>query len=128
MPAARADYVFGGRKFGGNAQAITSRRWLHHTSFLWDYRPANMALLTNPAKQPQYREVGRRSCGGGGGHGSGIGCIATAVPAVGERWAGQGWVGRMAAAVVVVLWAGDARGGRSEVPGSQYKMGASESA
>ncbi|XP_031377275.1 uncharacterized protein LOC116192774 isoform X2 [Punica granatum] len=31
------DYVFGDRKFGGNAQSITKRRWLHHTSFLWDY-------------------------------------------------------------------------------------------
>jgi lipoate-protein ligase A len=48
----------GARKFGGNAQAITSRRWLHHTSFLWDFDPGNMALLTNPAKQPEYRQVG----------------------------------------------------------------------
>ncbi|KAF8057738.1 hypothetical protein HT031_005922 [Scenedesmus sp. PABB004] len=56
------DYVFGGRKFGGNAQAITSRRWLHHTSLLWDFDPANMAALTNPAKQPKYR--------GGREHGS----------------------------------------------------------
>lgn len=50
------DYVIGERKFGGNAQAITGRRWLHHTSLLWDYDPANMALLTNPARQPEYRQ------------------------------------------------------------------------
>ncbi|KAF6255713.1 hypothetical protein COO60DRAFT_1285707 [Scenedesmus sp. NREL 46B-D3] len=50
------DYVFGERKFGGNAQAITNKRWLHHTSFLWDFYPANMAALQNPAKQPEYRQ------------------------------------------------------------------------
>ncbi|KAJ1268566.1 hypothetical protein BS78_07G144900 [Paspalum vaginatum] len=28
----------GHRKFGGNAQSITKKpRWVHHTSFLWDY-------------------------------------------------------------------------------------------
>jgi hypothetical protein len=53
----RTDYVFGVRKFGGNAQAITNKRWLHHTSFLWDFDPANMAALLNPAKQPDYRQV-----------------------------------------------------------------------
>jgi hypothetical protein len=53
-----ADYVFGERKFGGNAQAITSKRWLHHTSLLWDYDQRNMAVLTNPKKQPAYRQVG----------------------------------------------------------------------
>jgi lipoate-protein ligase A len=52
-----ADYVFGERKFGGNAQAITSKRWLHHTSLLWDYDQRNMAVLTNPKKQPAYRQV-----------------------------------------------------------------------
>jgi hypothetical protein len=56
--------VLGERKFGGNAQAITSRRWLHHTSFLWDYQPASMELLTNPAKQPAYRQA--RPCLGAG--------------------------------------------------------------
>jgi hypothetical protein len=30
---------------------------VHHTSFLWDYQQRNMALLTNPAKQPAYRGV-----------------------------------------------------------------------
>ncbi|KAG2424617.1 hypothetical protein HXX76_014342 [Chlamydomonas incerta] len=51
------DYVVaGGRKVGGNAQAITGKRWLHHTSFLWDYDPAHMALLRHPPKAPKYRE------------------------------------------------------------------------
>lgn len=52
-----ADYVLGQLKFGGNAQAITGRRWLHHTSFLWDYDPAHMALLQHPRKKPKYRLV-----------------------------------------------------------------------
>lgn len=52
-----ADYVFGNHKFGGNAQAITNKRWLHHTSFLWDYDQRNMLALKNPSKQPKYREV-----------------------------------------------------------------------
>ncbi|ETV94887.1 hypothetical protein H310_11542 [Aphanomyces invadans] len=49
------DYVFGDRKFAGNAQSIGKDRWLHHTSFLWDYSPRNMQYLQNPAKQPKYR-------------------------------------------------------------------------
>lgn len=32
------DYVVGERKVGGNAQSISKNRWLHHTSFLWDFR------------------------------------------------------------------------------------------
>ncbi|KAF1336458.1 hypothetical protein FI667_g290, partial [Globisporangium splendens] len=50
------DYVFGDRKFGGNAQSISKDRWLHHTSFLWDFDPKNMEYLTNPARQPAYRQ------------------------------------------------------------------------
>ena len=49
------DYVAGQRKFGGNAQSISGPRWVHHTSFLWDFKPQHMALLANPAKQPEYR-------------------------------------------------------------------------
>lgn len=52
-----ADYVFGERKFGGNAQAITKNRWLHHTSLLWDFADARMALLKHPSKVPEYRAV-----------------------------------------------------------------------
>ena len=49
------DYTMGDRKIGGNAQAIISKRWLHHTSFLWDYSEARMALLKEPERRPEYR-------------------------------------------------------------------------
>ncbi|KAH9618698.1 hypothetical protein KSS87_016694 [Heliosperma pusillum] len=49
------DYVFGNRKFGGNAQSITKNRWIHHTSFLWDYDDRNMTYLKNPKRAPEYR-------------------------------------------------------------------------
>ncbi|GAB4813313.1 hypothetical protein N2152v2_000359 [Parachlorella kessleri] len=49
------DYVFGERKFGGNAQAITKNRWLHHTSFLWDFEGERMRLLKHPGRAPDYR-------------------------------------------------------------------------
>jgi lipoate-protein ligase A len=63
------DYVFGSLKFGGNAQSkvfgacadmrsmaqrryswaaypgIVKDRWLHHTSFLWDFHERNMTYL-----------------------------------------------------------------------------------
>lgn len=51
------DYVFGDRKFGGNAQSITKNRWIHHTSFLWDYEVNNMAYLKLPKRVPEYRSV-----------------------------------------------------------------------
>jgi lipoate-protein ligase A len=49
------DYVLGERKMGGNAQSIVKDGWLHHTSFLWDYYPENMAYLSLPSKRPEYR-------------------------------------------------------------------------
>ncbi|CAN1177954.1 Inactive lipoate--protein ligase 2 [Linum perenne] len=49
------DYVFGNRKFGGNAQSITKNRWIHHTSFLWDYEDQNMDYLKLPSRAPGYR-------------------------------------------------------------------------
>jgi len=49
------DYVIGEKKCGGNAQYIKKDRWIHHTSFLWDYRPENMKLLLMPQKRPTYR-------------------------------------------------------------------------
>ncbi|XAR71253.1 hypothetical protein NMG60_11028434 [Bertholletia excelsa] len=49
------DYVFGDHKFGGNAQSITRKRWIHHTSFLWDFESRNMAYLKLPRKAPDYR-------------------------------------------------------------------------
>lgn len=50
------DYVFGKKKFGGNAQYIQKGRWLHHTSFLWDYDPAKMDYLLLPERRPRYRK------------------------------------------------------------------------
>ena len=41
----------GDYQFGGNAQAITKGRWLHHTSFLWSFDPANMLYLQMPEKR-----------------------------------------------------------------------------
>jgi len=49
------DYVLGDRKCGGNAQYLRKERWLHHTTFLWDYDPARMDLLLHPKKTPDYR-------------------------------------------------------------------------
>ncbi|KAK9087234.1 hypothetical protein Syun_029628 [Stephania yunnanensis] len=52
LPAERENYVFGNHKFGGNAQSITKYRWVHHTSFLWDYEAKNMAYLKLPTRAP----------------------------------------------------------------------------
>lgn len=49
------DYCIGDKKCGGNAQYITKDRWLHHTSFLWDYKGRNMNYLRFPDKRPKYR-------------------------------------------------------------------------
>jgi lipoate-protein ligase A len=49
------DYAIGHVKCGGNAQYITKDRWLHHTSFLWDYQDENMEYLLLPPKRPKYR-------------------------------------------------------------------------
>ena len=49
------DYVLGDRKIGGNAQSISKDRFVHHTSFLWDYRPERMGYLKMPKKRPNYR-------------------------------------------------------------------------
>ncbi|EFJ22982.1 hypothetical protein SELMODRAFT_104155 [Selaginella moellendorffii] len=49
------DYAFGQTKIAGNAESISKDRWLHHTSFLWDYSPARMAYLTIPRRAPAYR-------------------------------------------------------------------------
>lgn len=49
------DYVIDDKKFGGNAQYLRKGRWLHHSSFLWDYKPSNMDYLQIPPKMPQYR-------------------------------------------------------------------------
>jgi lipoate-protein ligase A len=49
------DYAIGEKKCGGNAQYIRKDRWLHHTSFLWDYQEKNMDYLLLPSKRPHYR-------------------------------------------------------------------------
>jgi lipoate-protein ligase A len=50
------DYVLEQRKCGGNAQFICKQRWLHHSSFLWDYSITNMEYLLMPPKMPTYRQ------------------------------------------------------------------------
>ncbi len=50
------DYVLHDKNCGGNAQYIKKHRWLHHTSFLWDYSEENMQHLLHPRKTPSYRE------------------------------------------------------------------------
>ncbi len=50
------DYAIGAKKIGGNAQYLRKDRWLHHTTFLWDYQKMLMDLLLHPKKTPSYRE------------------------------------------------------------------------
>ncbi|NGX59755.1 MAG: hypothetical protein KR126chlam3_00912, partial [Chlamydiae bacterium] len=50
------DYAIGEKKVGGNAQYLRKMRWLHHTTFLWDYKKENMDLLLHPQKTPKYRK------------------------------------------------------------------------
>lgn len=50
------DYVLGQHKIGGNAQTITKHRWVHHTSFLWDFDPELMRYLQLPKRRPEYRQ------------------------------------------------------------------------
>jgi lipoate-protein ligase A len=49
------DYVIEEKKCGGNAQYLCKDRFLHHTSFLWDFKQENMNLLKFPPKTPSYR-------------------------------------------------------------------------
>jgi lipoate---protein ligase len=49
------DFVFGEKKFGGNAQYLQKSRWLLHTSFLWDFKQEKMEYLLLPEKRPAYR-------------------------------------------------------------------------
>ncbi len=50
------DYVIDNKKFGGNAQYLRKNRWLHHTSFLFDYHTDQMDYLNLPEKVPSYRK------------------------------------------------------------------------
>lgn len=49
------DYALGDRKVGGNAQALSRERFVHHTSFLWDADAARHSLLRLPKKRPAWR-------------------------------------------------------------------------
>jgi len=66
------DYAIGEHKCGGNAQYLRKDRWLHHSTFLWDYNPALMDLLLHPKKTPKYRE--KRS------HGAFLTCLSEHLP------------------------------------------------
>jgi hypothetical protein len=35
---------------------ISRDRWIHHTSFLWDFEASSMAYLSHPSKTPLYRD------------------------------------------------------------------------
>lgn len=50
------DYVIGSRKCGGNAQYFQKHRFVHHTTFLWDYTTNRMNTLLFPPKTPAYRQ------------------------------------------------------------------------
>ncbi len=50
------DYLIGDRKCGGNAQYFTKKKWLHHTSFLFDFEEKNMNYLRFPPQTPTYRK------------------------------------------------------------------------
>jgi len=50
------DYALFDKKCGGNAQYLKKDRWLHHTSFLWDFEKKNMDYLLHPKKTPRYRD------------------------------------------------------------------------
>ena len=50
------DFTFDDKKCCGNAQYIKKDRWLHHSSFLWDFKKQNMDYLHLPKKAPKYRE------------------------------------------------------------------------
>lgn len=49
------DYAIGHKKCGGNAQYLKKERWVHHTSFLWDFKEDQMNRLLMPEKRPSYR-------------------------------------------------------------------------
>ncbi len=50
------DYAIGQKKCGGNAQYLRKNRFVHHTTFLWDYNPTYMNYLKMPDKIPDYRQ------------------------------------------------------------------------
>mmetsp|Transcript_5505 Transcript_5505/g.20080 ORF Transcript_5505/g.20080 Transcript_5505/m.20080 type:complete len:301 (+) Transcript_5505:173-1075(+) len=93
-----SDYVLGDRKVGGNAQAIAKRRFVHHTSFLWDYQPERMQLLRHPPRAPKYRE--------GRDHAAFVAALRQVLPAGVSR---QAFVDRVEAAAAQQLGGPSAR-------------------
>lgn len=49
------DYTIWNKKCAGNAQYISQDRFVHHSSFLWDYNEEHMDILFLPEKMPAYR-------------------------------------------------------------------------
>jgi len=49
------DYVISNKKCGGNAQYFKKDRFVHHTSFLWNFCNEKMKYLKNPSVAPKYR-------------------------------------------------------------------------
>jgi lipoate---protein ligase len=49
------DYCLGQKKIGGNAQYLTRNRFVHHSTFLWDFSDSRMSLLKMPPRTPTYR-------------------------------------------------------------------------
>ena len=49
------DYVIDKCKCGGNAQYIKKHRFVHHSTFLWDYKKQHMDYLLYPPQVPTYR-------------------------------------------------------------------------
>jgi len=70
------DYVIGEKKCGGNAQYLRKERWIHHTTFLWNYQTALMDLLLHPKKSPQYRQERQ--------HGDFLTCLSQHLPSKAE--------------------------------------------
>lgn len=50
------DYAIGNFKCAGNAQYLRKERFVHHSTFLWDFDNNNMSYLLQPKKMPSYRE------------------------------------------------------------------------
>jgi lipoate-protein ligase A len=50
------DYAMEDKKCGGNAQYFRKERWLHHSSWLWDFSLDKMDYLLHPPRVPCYRQ------------------------------------------------------------------------
>lgn len=50
------DYALKNLKCAGNAQYLRKERFVHHSTFLWDFSNENMSYLLQPKKMPSYRE------------------------------------------------------------------------